>query len=167
MHMPKIIEQEQKSLATRWADVLCDMEARRDLIEAALEYADGTHTYDDVVEMVMSGRLFWKPLPNSFMIFEIVTFPRQRHFHGFLAGGDLQEIRASQPELEELARLAGCSIITLSGRRGWVRALQDLGWEEACVTLSLPVHTQTPTVENYDGEKRWLDHSNYGSAASS
>lgn len=160
MHMPKIIEPVNKSLARRWIDVLDQIEDRRDLIEAALEYADGTHTYDDIVEMVMQGRLLWKCLPNSFMIFEVVTYPRQRNLHVFLAGGNLQEIRDTQDELIELARLAGCTTITLSGRRGWVKALHDLGWEETCCTIALPVPQQTPNAENSHGQEGRVHHPN-------
>ena len=157
MQLHSFIDHQPKSLARQWIDILDQMENRRDLIEAALEYADGTHTYDDIVGMVMVGRLWWYSLPNSFMIMEINTFPRQKHLHGFLAGGDLHEIRSMQPQLIETARLAGCSAITLSGRRGWVKALQDLGWKESCATISLHVPL-APTAENIDGQEGRVVH---------
>lgn len=126
-------------LADHLIGVLSDMKARKHLIEAALEYAEGTHTFDDVVAMVLSGKLMWSALPNSFIITEIVVYPQQKHLHGFLAGGDLSEIRDCQERLLDFARAAGCSTITLSGRRGWVKALFDLGWKESHTTIYLQV----------------------------
>ena len=52
----------------------------------------------------------------------------------FLAGGDLEEVMTQQKKLEEMATLAGCSAIVLTGRRGWVRALEKLGWEYSHTT---------------------------------
>lgn len=147
MKRPTISENSNPSVAAQWMDILSQMEARRDLIEAALHYTGGTHIYDDVVSMVMQGRLFWRVLPNSFMIFEVMEYPRQRHLHGFLAGGKLEEIKAAQNDVIELARLAGCTTITLGGRRGWVKALQQEGWKESCVTIALTVPSQPPDAE--------------------
>lgn len=112
---------------------------RRRHIEAALEYADGTHTFDDVVDMVMTGRLFWHPLPNSFMVMEIIDYPRAKHLHVFLAGGDLDEIRATQPDLVDMAKANGCSAVSLGGRRGWVKALATQGWKESHTAVVLHI----------------------------
>lgn len=139
MQTPTICNSPVTTYADLIAGVCHELIARRDLIEAALEYAHGTHTFDDICHMVISGRLRWWPLPNSFMITEISEYPRQKHYHVFMAGGDLAEIKATQQALVAAARLAGCSTITLGGRRGWVKALKDLGWEEShtCAAYSL------------------------------
>lgn len=125
--------------AQQLIDLGCQLSSRKHHVEAALAYAEGTHTFDDVVHMVLAGRLHWIPLPDSFMIMEIVTYPRQKHLHGFLAGGKLEEITACQDQLVELARSLGCCAITLSGRRGWVKALKPLGWTESHTTVCFPV----------------------------
>tara|TARA_R110000744_G_C19370668_1_gene562497 strand:+ start:3446 stop:3805 length:360 start_codon:yes stop_codon:yes gene_type:complete len=103
-------------------------------VEAALAYSEGTHTFDDIVLMVLNGRLRFMPLANSFLMTEVTVYPQTNHLNVFLAGGDLDEIRAQQAALEEMAVLAGCSAITLSGRRGWIMALKQLGWKESHTT---------------------------------
>lgn len=108
-------------------------------IEAALAYAEGTHTFDDIVLMVMNNRLQFMPLANSFLITEVTVYPQTKHLNVFLAGGDLDEIRAQQPALEKMAVLAGCTAITLSGRRGWIMALKKLGWKESHTTAFYPI----------------------------
>ena len=116
---------------------------KQHLIADALAYAEGTHTVDDIVKMIVSGRLSWWPLENSFLITEIVLYPQTRHLNVFLAGGDLAEIKAQHDNLIEAARLAGCSAVTLSGRRGWVKALRDIGWAESHTTMFTPVTSAT------------------------
>lgn len=115
---------------------------RRRHIEAALAYAEGTHTFDDIVCMVVTGRLMWWPLPNGFMATEVVEYPRAKHMNAFLAGGDLDEIRAMQDQLVAVAKLAGCTAITISGRRGWVKALTSLGWQESHTSIVFNIPTE-------------------------
>lgn len=110
--------------------ILDDLDRLRPQIEAALEYANGTHTYDDVCVMVMQGRLRFWPMKQSFIMTEIITYPRKKLLHGFLAGGSLDEIITMQNELVKAAKEADCYAIALSGRRGWVKALKPLGWKE-------------------------------------
>lgn len=108
---------------------------RRDLICNALAYTEGTHTFDDIVNMIMTNRVLWWPLPNSFLITEILHYPRKKYLHVFLAGGDLTEIKSMNDELKRAAKLAGCAGVSLAGRRGWVKALKDIGWQESTVTV--------------------------------
>lgn len=97
-------------------------------INAALAYAEGTHTYDDIVGMVMSGRLIIISKVNSFLMLEITHYPQTKHLNVFLAGGDLQEILHTQDELEAIAMANGCSAIVMTGRKGWVKPLEKQGW---------------------------------------
>ena len=50
-------------------------------------------------------------------------------FHVFLAGGDLFEIKEMESSLVEYAKAMECDYITLSGRKGWGKALEDLGYK--------------------------------------
>lgn len=115
--------------------MLQSLKDRSDLVLNALAYAEGTHTFDDVIGMVMSGRLTWWPLKNSFLLLEIVEYPQKKYLHVFLAGGDLSEIKTTNDSLKAAAKDLGCAGVTLAGRRGWIKALKDIGWRESCTTV--------------------------------
>jgi hypothetical protein len=109
----------------------------RHWIEAALEHAP-THTIEDIeLGLALSRYVFW-PAGKSAAITEIHEFPRAKHMHIFLAGGDLDELRSMVPMWQSWARFNGCSKVTLVGRRGWERALKDHGWKADLIALSIP-----------------------------
>ncbi len=115
--------------------VLLDtMDRFRPELEAAMGHNGGTHTFDDLVSMVLQGRLRLWSTDKSIALTEIIEYPRQKHYHVFAAGGDLQDIVDTIPLIEQAARDAGCCKMTLSGRRGWVRSLADDGWTEQFTT---------------------------------
>ena len=47
----------------------------------------------------------------------------------FLAAGELNEIKDMESSLVTYAKALECDYITLSGRRGWGKALNDLGYK--------------------------------------
>lgn len=98
-----------------------DIAAARPYIEAALEYAGGTHTVDDVLTDIRAGRLQLWPAPGSALVTEIVDYPQKRILNCFLAGGNLVELEIMAPVIEDFARSQGCTAVTLVGRRGWER----------------------------------------------
>lgn len=109
-----------------------DISAHRSYIEAALEYADGSHTFDDVAEAVAAGRMQFWPAPASAVITEILESPRQRSLNFFLAGGNLAELETMTPTILEWGRREGCTKAILFGRRGWEKTfLTRTGWAQA------------------------------------
>ena len=111
-------------------DLVSNFEKYHDVVMAALAYAGGTHTKDDVFHMCLTGRARLWPLANSFMITEILDYPRAKHYHIFLAGGELSELIDMEHELLAAAREANCSKLTASGRRGFIKALKTFGCVE-------------------------------------
>lgn len=98
-------------------------------IEAALEYAGGTHTFADIEAMVEKGSLQFWPGPHSAVITEILQTPQKRILNFFLAGGRLDELQQMYPSLLEWGREQGCSQASFTGRRGWERTfLTGDGW---------------------------------------
>ena len=95
----------------------------RDWIEAALEYSGGTHTFDDIAQGVLEGRFRLWERENGCAVSEFVQFPSKRVLNVFLAGGDMQVIKDLEAPAAEFARLNGCRSMTISGRKGWARAL--------------------------------------------
>lgn len=73
---------------------------------------------------------------NCAMVFEVIVYPRLKVLHGFLCGGDLEELKSFDPKLQELKRALGCQKISIAGRKGWERALRGLGYVHACTVVS-------------------------------
>lgn len=107
----------------------------RELLEMALARAGGTHTYEDVLNLISIGEMFFWPASKSCLVTEIVQYPRLRALHVFLAAGDLTEIKDMESSLISFAKSLKCSAISMSGRKGWAKALKELGWQESHITL--------------------------------
>lgn len=98
-------------------------------IEAALQYADGTHTFEDVVRQVAKGDLQFWPGPASVLITEILEHPQRRTLNFFLAGGDLAELERMTPSVLQWGKQLGCTRAIMLGRKGWERSfLVRTGW---------------------------------------
>lgn len=65
---------------------------------------------------------------KSAMVTEVTEEPGGRCLHGWLAGGDLLEIKALIPGALAWGRMMGCVTATIEGRTGWARALKTLGF---------------------------------------
>lgn len=108
----------------------------RPQIEAALKYSGHSHTFDDVVAMVEAGTAQVWFGPSSVIVTEIVLEPQFKVLQYFLAGGNLAELEAMQPIIEQWAREHGCTRAVIVGRKGWERTfLARQGWTNGLVVL--------------------------------
>ena len=114
---------------------MTEMERCRPWIEAALEYSGGTHTFDDVVDGVTSGRMQLWPAPRGCATTEIVLYPRKKVLHVFLAGGDMDQILDMIDSAAAWGRTQDCTALTLAGRLGWQRVLDKHGFTPVLVTM--------------------------------
>lgn len=106
-------------------------------IEAALEYSQGTHTADDVLEQISTGELQLWPGQNSVVVTQIITFPRKKVLHIFLAGGNQKELKEMDPYVVQWAKDQGCTALTFTGRLGWSRSeMRDIGFKQTHVMMS-------------------------------
>lgn len=109
----------------------------RPFLEAALEYARGTHTFSDVVRDLDTGMAQLWDTDRAAVVTKILRTPRIKSCHLFLAGGDLAELQRMLPIIEGWARGEGCQRMTLAGRPGWTRSfLRDGGYEAAWTMMS-------------------------------
>lgn len=112
-----------------------ELQRCRGWIEAALEYSGGTHIFDDIVASIKSGHMQFWPAPDGCAVTEILSFPRKKILHIFLAGGIKEQIVDMDHSAVEFAKIQGCTGMTVAGRRGWARVLLSKGWTEAFTTL--------------------------------
>ncbi len=111
----------------------------REMIEAALEYGGGTHTFKDVVDLVATGRAQFWPGAASVGVTEIVVFPRKKTLNCWLAAGDMDELMVMMQYAKEWGSSQGCDAMTMSGRMGWQRVLNKHGWKPVLVTMEVAV----------------------------
>lgn len=107
----------------------------REMIEAALVYSGGTHTFEDVRELVATGRAQLWPAPRGVAITEIIVYPRKRVLHIFLAAGEMDQLTDMIESAEQWGRTQGCTSLTMAGRFGWQRVLDKHGFKPVLVTM--------------------------------
>lgn len=95
-----------------------------------------THNFQDIVEGVTSRKYQFWPGERSCMITEVLGYPHRRGVHVFLAGGDLEEILDMEKSLSVWAKTVGADHMSLTGRKGWVKALKDAGWGHPMTVLT-------------------------------
>jgi len=100
----------------------------RQWIENALDKGGNTHNFIDICEGVLSGTMQLWSNEKACAITEIVVYPNKKVFHVFLAGGKMEEVLSLHDNSLEWAKSQGCEGMTLSGRKGWTKALKDRGW---------------------------------------
>jgi hypothetical protein len=105
------------------------------LLKPAVEQSLGRFTLEDVYHLVVTQEShLWVVLDEDEIIATCTTtftqYPRKRMLTGqFLGGTRLMEWMGDLDEmLQRWGMDHGCAGIELTGRRGWVRALRDIGW---------------------------------------
>ena len=107
----------------------------RKWIEDALEYSGGTHTFDDVAQGILDGKLQLWPAERGCAVTEIVIYPRIKVLHVFLAGGEMDQIIDMIDSAVEWSKTQGCTSMTISGRHGWQKALAKHGFKPVMTVL--------------------------------
>tara|TARA_R110002096_G_scaffold54752_2_gene141131 strand:+ start:974 stop:1390 length:417 start_codon:yes stop_codon:yes gene_type:complete len=128
-----------KSDALKAATPLEAMLPYKKMLLEALAYSGGSHSFQDIVDNVSKEVMQFWPMDKSCLVTEIITYPKFKTLHIFLAAGDLTEIKSIDSTLEVLCQEIDAKYISLSGRRGWVKALADIGYEMSHVTLAKKV----------------------------
>lgn len=108
-------------------------------LQQALEYAGGTHTLRDVAEQIRAGDAQIWVDEDAVIVTEIHQTPRMKVCHFWLASGQMDAVVELSHHVLEWAHGVGCTRATLSGRRGWERALAAEGWSLATVVLQREV----------------------------
>lgn len=92
--------------------------------ERALRIAGQGDTLEGLESALGQGKaLLWHGERSA-----MVTTRHGPEMHVWLGCGDMRELRSIAPGVFAHARALGCTDITIEGRRGWDRALKDLGF---------------------------------------
>jgi len=105
----------------------------KEWIESALKGSGWT--FNEVMEGVERGDFFVFSNDQAAIVCEYIISPRHKVFHCWAAGGDknasLEPLEALVHQAEAFAILNGCDSAGGTGRKGWVRAMRNLGYTEA------------------------------------
>lgn len=120
--------------------LLLDLKRFRLDIEKALCYSSDAYSFDNIVDGVLRGNYHFYPLKNSCVITELVNYPNYKVYHGFIAAGNLEEIREFVHTIGNAnAKQLGCKYMTLAGRHGWTREFGRDGWKHTLSTMQREV----------------------------
>lgn len=108
-------------------------------IEEALVHARHTHTFDDIVGMILQNRVLFFPYDDCFLVMEKVVYPQFATFHCFLAGGEMEAVISHEAEMREIGQKLDCKYLSIAGRKGWLRQLERRGWRHVSSAMFLPI----------------------------
>lgn len=94
----------------------------------ALRLGGDTHTIGDLGEGILRGKFQYWMTDGAGVVTEILTYPRKKGCHVFLAFGNMDAVLGLQPSIEEFARANGCGTLSMCGRHGWDKVLHRTGW---------------------------------------
>ena len=132
-----MLDNTQQSLAEKTIELLNEIVLWQGGIEAALSYANGSHTFDDVVKKILTGEVHFFSYPDCFVIMQVILYPQYKTYHCFLAGGNQKALDKVLDEMTANAKHFDCRYLSLSGRHGWVRRLKTRGWQHTFSTMYL------------------------------
>ena len=100
------------------------LERCRGWLTPALEDA----SWAEVAGELAARRAQLWPGERAAMVTTLQITPQGPTCHVWLGGGELSELLEMAPGIEAWARAQGCAFVTLSGRKGWARALKRRGF---------------------------------------
>ena len=113
-----------------------DWERCRGWLEAALEYAQGTHLLGDVLAEIEANKATFWAFEKSVCVTQMIDWPRLKQLHFWLVGGDLEDLLSHEPGVIEWGRSHGCTRFSTAGRMGWRKAMKPLGYEFLCESVA-------------------------------
>jgi len=96
------------------------------LLLNALEYSNGTHSLEDVAMALDKDEMQFWPGVNTAIVTEIITHPKQKSIHVFLAAGDMDEVIRILPFVEKHGKMERCTHMTMTGRKGWEKVMSKI-----------------------------------------
>lgn len=111
----------------------------RRIKKALSREGNGSHTWEDVVELLKAGKaqIFFNG--DGAWITEIIHSPRKRWLNVWVVAGQLPGVMDLQSKVVEFARSQGISDITATCRLGWKQIAREYGWKEKAMFITLKV----------------------------
>ncbi len=104
-------------------------------LEKALLHSGGTHSLRDVADQITQGDAQLWAEESAVLVTQIVETPKMRILHFWLAAGEMDEVITLTEKVIKWGSKNGCERATLTGRKGWERALASTDWEPELVLM--------------------------------
>lgn len=107
-----------------------------ELVQSAIDQSNEDYQLLEVLEEIVSGRSVLFQGERSILVANLHKHNETLTAHGWLGAGDLDELTTHiMPQAQAWATAQGATRMTITGRRGWVRALKNGGFSEESVTV--------------------------------
>lgn len=116
-----------------------DLEIAEPLLKKALAYNGGTHSWQDVVDALIEGKMQLWVCDDSAAVTEILAYPQKKVLHVFLAGGKMSTLIGMVDKAKRWGKLQKCASMTISGRLGWSKVLSKQGWKSKMIVMEKDV----------------------------
>ncbi len=97
-------------------------------LERVLDRMGGLYTLHDILAKIAEGRMQSFMQGDSWMITQVMDFPRRRVLEIVALVGDVDECLAMHERLLDYANEIGATVIQAYGRKGWLRPGKARGW---------------------------------------
>ena len=98
-------------------------------IISALKHQD-RYNLSDIKEKIGQGVFHIWPGKDAFYISSFGEFPKYRILNLFLCGGNYEELEEMLKSIEQFAKQWECKYLYGGGRKGWLRKIKHLGFEQ-------------------------------------
>lgn len=102
-------------------------------INGALDMHGNLLTLDDLTELANKRQVELFMRGNTLCAAEILGYPRKVVCNCIVAAGDLADVMALEPEVEQFALRNGADFMVTHGRRAWARVGARTGWRERSI----------------------------------
>lgn len=93
-----------------------------------LERMGGLYSLNDILTAIAEGRMQSFVEGNSWVVTQVVDFPRAKALEVFAAIGDLDDLRVLHDRIVAYAAEVGAGVIQAHGRKGWLPDAARRGW---------------------------------------
>ena len=110
------------------------------LLQKAIDKSEGQELLEDYIIGLVDDRYhlfigYDEEDIHVAALTQFVKYPEYTNLSIVLVGGSRLEEWISSEVLFEFGRYHDCKAVELTGRRGWLKALEPKGYRESCVTL--------------------------------
>lgn len=106
----------------------------RERLEAAINFAQGEYTVDDILAAVQAGEMqLWEFEDDTFVVTMRVVYPRLVRLRVVLLSGNFHD--EFYFRVMEIAKAVGAQGMEAFGRPGWERRLRQFGAKPAYTVL--------------------------------